>query len=151
MCFFFSTQFFDDVCHLVQEECDPLKKIVRKFYISSHTSDMKTWFRNMPYKCKWWIYINTNNQLTQMRLIWTDKSVIGYIFVMVIFVCYICKSNTSPQAHFLNPMLLSKSRLHLTTTKSSTLSGFSLDLLGVTTCPAACWDFYAKKTRTPCL
>ena len=70
-----------------------------------------------------------------MRLIWTDKSVIYYIFVLVIFVCYICKSNTSPQAHFLNPMLLSKSRLLLTTTKSSTLSGFSLDLLGVTTCP----------------
>ena len=44
--------------------------------------------------------------------------------------------------HFLKPMVLSYLKLHFTTTRSSTFSGFNLALLGLTTLPAT------EKTRS---
>ena len=55
------------------------------------------------------------------------------------------KSNKSIKKvtiHFLKPMVLSNLKLHFTTTRSSTFSGFNLALLGVTTLPAT------EKTRS---
>ena len=49
------------------------------------------------------------------------------------------KSNKSIKKvaiHFLKPMVLSNLKLHFTTTRSSTFSGFNLALLGLTTLPA---------------
>ena len=55
------------------------------------------------------------------------------------------KSNKSIKKvtiHFLKPMVLSNLKLHFTTRRSSTFSGFNLALLGLTTLPAT------EKTRS---
>ena len=44
--------------------------------------------------------------------------------------------------YFMKPMVLSNFKLHFTTARSSTFSGFNLTLLGVTTLPAM------EKTRS---
>ena len=44
--------------------------------------------------------------------------------------------NESKRWHFLKPMVLSYLKLHFTTTRSSTFSGFNLALCGLTTLPA---------------